>query len=358
MKPLAEASSKAECGLDAFSQHYLDLRVMFARCFRINLQGQIFEANMNATRRFRRAFSLVELLVVVWIIAILIALLIPAVQKVRTAAANTQCVNNLRQIGLALHEHHDVRGYYPSALGEPALDGYGWMVSILPFIEREPLYKDFCSTDWNVFKDATATVIPLYLCPLDPRENAGGVGSYDGEANWSLALTSYLGVLGRTDTDFLSGIGNVEMMLRNGTDGGVFAILDQDGSFAHVKATQISDGLSTTLMVGERPPSRDNRWGFWTGLLWDNSLWAIVQASPVGDSTGDGLGTPCPAPTYFSPGGLDDFCHVNHFWSFHAGGANWLLCDGSVRFIEYRAGTTIIPDMASIAGGEVVPSLD
>jgi prepilin-type processing-associated H-X9-DG protein len=79
-----------------------------------------------------------------------------------------------------------------------------------------------------------------------------------------------------------------------------------------------------------------------------------VEAPLVRDSNADGTGQPCPDRSYFSPGDLASDCHANHFWSFHSGGGNWLLCDGSVKFMDYSAGKTVIPAMASISGGEVI----
>jgi prepilin-type processing-associated H-X9-DG protein len=75
------------------------------------------------------------------------------------------------------------------------------------------------------------------------------------------------------------------------------------------------------------------------------------------DSHGDGTGEPCPNG-FYGPGDIVNFCHTNHFWSFHTGGGNWLLCDGSVRFIDYSAGGKTVPDMATIAGGELIPVVD
>src|SRR5262249_3095313 len=134
--------------------------------------------------------------------------------------------------------------------------------------------------------------------------------------------------------------------------GGVF------GGLVGINKEQITDGLSNTLMAGERPPSLDNDWGWWSSTAVDNALWAIGQIPRPGlanDSTGYGGGSPCPTRSYFSPGNLRTYCHVNHFWSFHDGGGYWLLCDASVHFKTYDAGTTIIPWMATIAGGEPVP---
>jgi prepilin-type processing-associated H-X9-DG protein len=108
-------------------------------------------------------------------------------------------------------------------------------------------------------------------------------------------------------------------------------------------------------MVGERPPNRDKSWGWWWEEMYHSSLWAVADQRPVVDTNNNGTGDPCPTSAYFSPGNLEDYCHTNHFWSFHPRGGNWLFCDGSVRFMDYGAGTTVIPIMATRNGGEVIP---
>jgi prepilin-type processing-associated H-X9-DG protein len=122
------------------------------------------------------------------------------------------------------------------------------------------------------------------------------------------------------------------------------------------KINEITDGLSTTIMVGERPPDvvpPNVLWGAYIGGNAETVLFVVSQ------NFYDGSGvSPCPTRSYFSPGDLINHCHINHFWSFHNGGGNWLLCDASVRFMNYSAGTTVIPLMATINGGEVIPPLD
>jgi hypothetical protein len=281
--------------------------------------------------------------VVITIIAILIALLIPAVQKVRATATRAQCMNNLYQLGQALHNHHDVYGFFPASSG----DFDSWLNILLPFIEQSPLVQLGRNPDPGVRAEAWSTIVPLFLCPADPRENAGGLFipsdkyAADPSAKYPYALGSYQGVMGNSSLDDYW----------NGVFGG-----------GTVSIRQITDGLSNTLFAGERPPSPDNYWGWWTSTWLHTTLWAIMESpSNFGgptDSNGDGTGTPCPDRAYFSPGDLFDYCHVNHFWSWHDAGGNWLLGDGSVRFIAYSGGMTIIPAMATIDGGEAVPFFD
>ena len=182
------------------------------------------------------------------------------------------------------------------------------------------------------------TIVPTFLCPADERTNAGDLWKSQ------FAMTSYLGVEGKRD-----------MQLGDG----VFSHLAGNWGNIGVRIAQIKDGLSSTLMAGERPPSPNIYAGWWAGQTWDSSLWAISESGlPFSDTRGNGQGTPCPAISYFSAGNLNDYCHASHYWSFHSGGGNWLLCDGSVLFLAYAAGTTALPAMATINGGEVIPPFD
>ena len=289
----------------------------------------------------RNGFTLVELLVVIAIIAILIALIIPAVQRVRAASTSAECQSHLRQLGLALHDHHNTWKYFPTPKDHAGFNEeyhwVGWMYQTLPYLEHEAVYKQGQSPDTFIQAKTWGTIIPVFLCPADGRENAGGVwdGMFAvntfGLTSYTFGLTSYLGVVGKHNT--------------TGPDwDGVF------GRQVGVKIRDITDGLSNTLMVGERPPSPDKAWGWWASNIGDNSLWAIVDLPSWGlplpqDSKGDGSGKPCPNRFYFGPGDIANYCDTGHFWSFHTGGGNWLLCDGSVRFINYSAGVTTVPEL-------------
>ena len=265
---------------------------------------------MTASRR-PRGFTLIELLVVIAIIAVLIALLVPAVQSVREAASRLQCQNNLKQIGLAFHQYHDVykrlpnagRNTPPEPPSSSALvkEDYSWSYYILPFIEQEPLYRE---TSYAVLDYAP---VPLYYCPT-----RRSVKLYHGEA-----VCDYAGSAG---TDLL-----------NGSDG---LLIRTTAGFVTLHGG-IPDGTSNTLLLGERRINiafidsgidyHDNdpclRTG-WDGdaVRWARGLAPGVLLAPARDAT-DGS-----SPDNVTP---------HQFGSSHANGMNACFADGSVRVIRY-----------------------
>jgi prepilin-type N-terminal cleavage/methylation domain-containing protein/prepilin-type processing-associated H-X9-DG protein len=317
----------------------------------------------------RSAFTLIELLVVIAIIAILIGLLLPAVQKVREAAARAKCTNNLKQVGIALHAYHDQFGRFPSArplLPTTGNNGQyttyawnilpattetcgGWMFRILPFIEQGNLQLPLNSvTSTAQIADTINTIgsnqVQIYMCPSDPLVTNKSPGT---PPSGGRALTSYLGITGNDEWLESGFYGS------NGRNG-MFPVYSWIGSTmdkSGVRMLSVTDGLSNTTMVGERPPadpvtSGGFRWGWWRG-----SDFNTVLGNPSRESS---IVTGCPDPAYFRPDNPNNKCAATHYWSMHPGGANWLLGDGSVRFIPYSAGTTTLPQMASRDGGEVI----
>ncbi len=288
----------------------------------------------------RRAFTLIEVLVVIAIVAVLIGLLLPAVQKVRSAAARLACQNNLKQLGLALHNYEGTVGTLPPGAAKFAkkepYPGLSWLGHLLPHVEQGPLWGvsqvAYAERPGNPFQPphlGILTPLKVFSCPADDRQSM----AHATHSGYRVASTGYLGYLG---IDFKTPTG----VLYYGS---------------RTRFTDITDGTSNTLAAGERPPSPD----FWFG-------WWYAGAGEAGTGAGDMvLGArerninasqytgQCPAGPYnFRPGKPDEMCDVFHYWSLHAGGANFLFCDGSVRFLAYAA-DAVMPALATRAGGEV-----
>ena len=300
----------------------------------------------------RSGFTLIELLVVIAIIAILISLLVPAVQKVREAAARTQCTNNMKQLGLALHSCHDSFKYFPASISDlnpspygakaipPAGVVGGWYFcqpTDVSWIRNALYYADNANASWDA-------VLPVLHCPADPRTTQ----FYN--ATDTHACSSYAACCGLDNNNAANTTGAEGIMFYN----------------SKVKVTQVIDGLSNTLLVVERPPAMmgaGGDWGWWETVGGAGGGMGDVS---VGMQTTSWLGgTSCAvSPALFGGGnvfGATDtflvndptFCSANHAWSWHPGGANMLLGDGSVRFMMYSA-APIMPAIATRAGAEVV----
>jgi prepilin-type N-terminal cleavage/methylation domain-containing protein/prepilin-type processing-associated H-X9-DG protein len=288
----------------------------------------------------RSAFTLVEMLVVIALIAVLIGLLLPAVQKVRAAASRIQCANNMKQIGLALHLHHDALGRLPSGINgsgpEQPWPYMAWSARLLPYLEQEPLWQTALSA-YQVHRVpydnpphvGFGTPLRVFACPDDERSMTVDY-THKGRRP---ALTSYVGVVGTA---------------YDRTDG----VLFRD---SRVRLTDIRDGTSNTLAVGERPPSADRWYGWWYagfGQLGTGSPDMLLGARER--NIGNEYTASCaPGPYHFSPGRVEEQCDVFHFWSLHSGGAHFLLADGAVRFLTYDA-DAILPALATRAGREPV----
>ncbi len=342
----------------------------------------------------RVAFTLIELLVVIAIIGILIALLLPAVQKVRAAAARTQCANNLKQMGLALHGYHDVNGCFPPALdNNPGDFPYlpkkywmvGWMTRLLTFLEQDNLWQmtdavENSTTDYNPWYNPRFIALGIeqkvFVCPADNRQYVPV--RTDG---LTIAFTGYMGVSGVCHRGgHLSGsyaTPNDQIDPTTGLHTGINGILIPVQNLTGVcppgvRMNQVTDGLSNTLAIGERPPSKDFEFGWWFagyGLSGDGDCDVVLGISETLDfnrfSYRDPSGQTCragsndpnnPAAYQLGPGDLNNQCDQFHYWSLHEGGANFCLGDGSVRFLPYSTSPIIQRAMATRAGGEAVQS--
>jgi prepilin-type N-terminal cleavage/methylation domain-containing protein/prepilin-type processing-associated H-X9-DG protein len=291
---------------------------------------------LKATLRPRCGFTLIELLVVLAIVAVLMGMLLAAVQRAREAGQRIQCSNNLRQIGIALHGFHDTHRALPPGIRRHP-DPYpflGWQGRLLPHLEQQALWNETRREYRNQKKFSTPsphkgllTPIAGFICPADGRTN----GRVEPEG-FDAAFTHYLGVSGRTSAT---------------RDGMLF--LNSKLSFRNVK-----DGTANTLLVGERPPSPDNRFGWWyagvgQALNGDADMVLGVQASRTTFRA-----PTCPIGPYsFGPGSSSNYCDTFHFWSQHTGGAHFLFADGSVRFLRYSA-APLLPALATRNGREPV----
>jgi hypothetical protein len=198
------------------------------------------------------------------------------------------------------------------------------MTLILPFIEQENLQN-------QGIVGYQGRVVLVYSCPADPL--FGKIGTFAGLQPG--ALTDYLAVDGSIYTNTPSALLGVGLC----TDGVMYG-----GS--RTRLTDITDGSSNTVMVGERPPAPSLSWGWWVYGPLDSAM-AVQNAAP------DPHGITCPLPQLYKAGNANVECDGLHYWSHHSSGANWLLADGTVRFISYDV-APILPKLATRVGGEVV----
>ncbi len=304
----------------------------------------------NKQRSTSSAFTLVELLVVIAIIGILIALLLPAVQSAREAARRMQCSNNLKQLGLALHNYASThREYFP--YGSPGIHKHGLFSTLLPFIEQQAVYNELdfdaptyalTDTPANARQKHRYTVVHAYACPTWPHPVR-----YEGMTNnhQDGALTLYQGVGGALRPGAPKTSASVAGdMAANGMFGWAFAR----------RMADVQDGLSNTLLMGEFTQI-DLVAG--SGSLDFSQPPGDVRAWIMGGSPDIGLYT---AKTIVHPinarvNRVADGVKFNHlpFSSFHPGGAHFAMGDGSVHFLAEGMDLELLKDLATVAGGEV-----
>jgi prepilin-type N-terminal cleavage/methylation domain-containing protein len=285
-------------------------------------------------RGCRSAFTLIELLVVIAIIAIMLGLLLPAVQKVRAAAARMTCQNNLKQLALAFHAHHDENQFFPTGgwdwstpptyvNGAPAVGAdqqAGWGFQVLPFIEQTNVWKGGqATTDGDRALVAIAARLSVFFCPA---RRAPQTVSY-----------SYPGYLGGATATH----GLCDYSASN---------LDNTGVVRQYKPTRmadITDGTSNTLLLGDKrlnltnlgQPQADDNEGYTCG--WNEDTMRLTSVRPSPDFFGD--------PSLY--GG-------KQFGSSHVSGLNVALADGSVRSVSYSISQATFQALGNIADGQVI----
>ena len=288
----------------------------------------------------RRGFTLIELLVVIAIIAVLIALLLPAVQQAREAARRSSCQNNLKQIGLALHNYHDTHlvfppGYVKGALGDNEPQ-FAWSVMILPQLEQGNLFEGLNTkvrTMRATFENVPASVptgyqlmqtsLAVYQCPSDPGEALNTNRQFrmvtvpGATAPYSIGKSNYPGSAG---------------------DAGGDGFFDNNSK---IDMGDVSDGLSNTILVGERATRSGNTGNFaalWPGRGGDNEMDIPVQTPAGSHNILPTEYSACLGQTTYKfrtgEGGTGDPREDVAYSSAHTGGAQFLLGDGSVRFIS------------------------
>jgi prepilin-type N-terminal cleavage/methylation domain-containing protein/prepilin-type processing-associated H-X9-DG protein len=334
----------------------------------------------------RRGFTLIELLVVIAIIAILIGLLLPAVQKVREAAARTQCQNNLKQLGLAVHGYHDANGFFPPAWNyEPPAPptratgvSHAWGTFLLPYLEQDNVFRTYNFnalgyTDPN--RTALLTPLKVFQCPSTPT---GPNRTYTfpvpnnvlpgiPAGSFQAAASDYTIVTGIRNWNTLVSPSPGEPALADiGQRHGVMAAFSQGlpavGS-RRLNLTTVSDGSSNTLLVTEqagRPQVYDRQRrvrteapGITEGAGWGDAFngenWpsGFVFDWPLGVSPGTIPGGPCLINCTNLTG--------RSLYSFHTGGLNAALADGSVRFLKDSTATRVVAFLITSQRGEVLP---
>ncbi|MFO0817126.1 MAG: DUF1559 domain-containing protein [Pirellulales bacterium] len=301
----------------------------------------------------RNAFTLVELLVVIAIIGVLVALLLPAVQAAREAGRRSQCINNLKQLGLALHNYHDT--YQTLPIGAQAGLKMNWRVSVMPFMEQQALFDKLNWNDsWTAPYAGTTTIlqrlkVPNWNCPSSPCDIFGRPGTEQCWSGGDPQNCDYVGIAGAVTT-------SPDLSGRNSTsnyDGGIYSASGMLPPAINVKLADCLDGTSNTIIVGENSnytrngtqliDIRSNYYGGWSGCTFSTNPW-----SGAPDTWSTGVTTVRYAPnTQGMPAGAVHTWNANlPLRSAHPGTVSVLMTDASARSIANTIVLSVLRDIS------------
>ena len=341
----------------------------------------------------RRALTLIELLVVVAIIGVLVGLLLPAVQKVRTAAGRMACQNNLKQLGLALQHYHDANGALPPGMVSSSSDlrdaescGFTFM---LPYLEQDTVYRLYHFDEpWYAPSNfvAVESTVKSFLCPSNRSDGHIELGVISNE--WGTALPPFAAVCDYALCRGANGAVNQDSSRIPQPARGVFNI-QRSGSQAMLRLADIDDGTSNTLALGDAaggtrqflvrdlanptqpavdpqvgaPAILDQSWGA-TGISdsahpWYASVFAVTAQYGIAPDFRDepmnrALGTPAITSGDLRGDNLAGKDSLSGFRSVHSGGCNFVYCDGSVHFVSQAIGADIYRALSTYAGREAI----
>jgi prepilin-type N-terminal cleavage/methylation domain-containing protein len=291
------------------------------------------------------AFTLIELLVVIGIIGVLIALLLPAVQKVREAANRARCQNNLHQIGIALHSYHGDHGVFPSGylwrrhvpdVTTQTDPGWSWAAQMLPYLEQDNLQRqiDFRSSMADPANESIrTTILPILVCPTDQQTGVFQVQITNGPSV-NATTNSYAACFG----------GQVEIADTPGCGNGIFF------RNSKVRIADIKDGTSNTFAIGERASLFAQ--APWAGAVNSGTV-RITPGAPVTSNSVEDA--PVQVLAHCGSHPLNDIqSDPDDFFSPHLGAAFFLFADGSVRLVSVKTDMDIIRSLATRSGGEVI----
>jgi prepilin-type N-terminal cleavage/methylation domain-containing protein/prepilin-type processing-associated H-X9-DG protein len=341
--------------------------------------------------RARRGFTLLELLVVLAIIAVLVGLLVPAVQRVRESASRLRCLNNLKQLGLALHDYEGVQGAFPAGLAAPTENVYTAdhtaFTDLLPYIEQDSAYQLYhYDQPWSapVNYQAMAVEVRLFYCPSNRIS-----GSLDLRANAQFWNTPLPPTVGAVDYALCRGATAALPWDPGRAPQEVRGVFDGRAPGPGVRLAEMTDGTSNTIALGDAAggssayPVRDLRhpdqtvadgltgqtarldqsWGAASLALanqpWYGSVFAVtaqygLAPDPLDEPMNRRPGTPAVYVNEASPDNHRGRLTLSGFRSLHPGGCNFLFCDGSARFVSQSISPPVYRALSTYAGGESV----